>query len=138
MVGQDPKGTTGNTPMIQFNPQSQSNRGGRGDRFNNYRGGRGGRNFNNFNSNRGGFNNLSPQPSTYNSQPSSRPTCQTCYKNGHTALDCYHRMDFAFQGKHSPTKLAAMAFSSNASSSNCWVSDIGATDHFTPDLANLQ
>uniref|UniRef100_A0A2N9HLR0 Reverse transcriptase Ty1/copia-type domain-containing protein n=1 Tax=Fagus sylvatica TaxID=28930 RepID=A0A2N9HLR0_FAGSY len=87
---------------------------------------------------RGGFNNFSPQPSTYNSQPSSRPTCQICYKNGHTALDCYHRMDFAFQGKHPPTKLAAMAFSSNASSSNCWVSDTGATDHFTPDLANLQ
>jgi hypothetical protein len=135
MVGQVPKGTTGNTLMIQFNSQSQSNRGGRGGRFNNYRGGRGGRNFN---SNRGGFNNLSPQPSTYNSQPSSRPTCQICYKNGHTALDCYHRMDFAFQGKHPPTKLAAMTFSSNASSSNCWVSDTGATDHFTPDLANLQ
>uniref|UniRef100_A0A2N9ETY9 Reverse transcriptase Ty1/copia-type domain-containing protein n=1 Tax=Fagus sylvatica TaxID=28930 RepID=A0A2N9ETY9_FAGSY len=50
MVGQGPKGPTGNTPMIQFNPQSQSNRGGRGGRFNNYRGGRGGRNFN---SNRG-------------------------------------------------------------------------------------
>jgi hypothetical protein len=31
-----------------------------------------------------------------------------------------------------------MAFSSNASSSNCWVSDTGATDHFTPNLANLQ
>jgi hypothetical protein len=36
------------------------------------------------------------------------------------------------------TKLAAMAFSSNASSSNCWILDIGATDHFTPDLANIQ
>jgi hypothetical protein len=47
-------------------------------------------------------------------------------------------MDFAFQGKHPPTKLAAMAFSSNASSSNCWVSNTGATDHFTLDLANLQ
>ena len=47
-------------------------------------------------------------------------------------------MDFAFQGKHPPTKLTAMAFSSNASSSNCWVSDTGVTDHFTPDLANLQ
>jgi transposase InsO family protein len=64
--------------------------------------------------------------------------CQICYKMGHTALDCYHRMDFAFQGKHPPTKLAAMAFSSNASSSNCWVSDTAATDHFTPELANIQ
>jgi hypothetical protein len=35
MVGQGSKGTTSNNPMIQFNPQSQSNRGGRGGRFNN-------------------------------------------------------------------------------------------------------
>ena len=57
---------------------------------------------------------------------------------GHTTIDCYHKMDFAFQGKHPPPKLAAMAFSSNASTSYCWVSDTGATYHFTPDLANLQ
>ena len=57
---------------------------------------------------------------------------------GHTALGCYHRMNFAFQGKHPSTKLAAMAFSSNALTSNCWVSNSGATDHCMPDLANIQ
>ena len=29
----------------------------------------------------------------------SRPTCQICGKNGHIALDCYHRMNFAYQGR---------------------------------------
>ena len=141
MLGTGPKPNTGTntSPTIPFNPQS--NRGGRGGRYNNYRGGRGGRNFNN-NNNKGGFS-FSPsssQPSTYaNNQFSfSRPSCRICYKMGHTALDCYHIMNFSFQGKHPPTKLAAMAFSSNASSSNCWVSDIGATDHFTLNLANIQ
>lgn len=142
MLGTGPKSGTGtgnpnpNSPLIQFN--AQSHRGGRGGRYNNFKG-RGGRNFNN----RGGFtpNPTAQQFSQYNSpsfQSSSRPTCQICYKMGHTAIDCYHRMDFAFQGKHPPPKLAAMAFSSNASTSNCWVSDTGATDHSTPDLANLQ
>uniref|UniRef100_A0A2N9HD04 CCHC-type domain-containing protein n=1 Tax=Fagus sylvatica TaxID=28930 RepID=A0A2N9HD04_FAGSY len=141
MLGTGPKPNTGTntSPAIPFNPQS--NRGGRGGRYNNYRGGRGGRNFNN-NNNKGGFS-FSPsssQPSTYaNNQFSfSRPSCRICYKMGHTALDCYHIMNFSFQGKHPPTKLAAMAFSSNASSSNCWVSDTGATDHFTLNLANIQ
>ena len=138
-IGQGPKANTGtNTSLIQFNPHSQSNRGGRGGKFNNFRGGRNFNSFNNQNNSRGGFNNFSPQPSTYNSQSSSMPTCQICYKNGHTTLDCYHRIDFAFQGKHPPTKLAAMSFSSNAFTSNCWVSDTGATDYFTPNLANLQ
>ena len=42
------------------------------------------------------------------------PTCQICDKAGHIAIDCYHRMDYAYQGKHPPTKLAAMATSSNS------------------------
>jgi hypothetical protein len=134
-TGPKPNTVTHTSPAVPFNPQS--NRGGRGGRYNNYRGGRGGKNFNN-NNNRGGFS-FSPSSSHPNNQfSSSRPSCQIYYKMGHTALNCYHRMDFAFQGKHPPTKLAAMAFSSNASSSNCWILDIGATDHFTPDLANIQ
>uniref|UniRef100_A0A2N9IFB3 AP2/ERF domain-containing protein n=1 Tax=Fagus sylvatica TaxID=28930 RepID=A0A2N9IFB3_FAGSY len=69
---------------------------------------------------------------------SQRPTCQICYKMGHTAIDCYHRMDFTYQGRHPPSKLAAMASSTHNLSSNYWISDTGATDHFTPDLANIQ
>uniref|UniRef100_A0A2N9J182 Integrase catalytic domain-containing protein n=1 Tax=Fagus sylvatica TaxID=28930 RepID=A0A2N9J182_FAGSY len=40
-----------------------------------------------------------------NSQRGSRPQCQICGKLGHQALDCYHRMDFAYQGRHPPAKL---------------------------------
>jgi hypothetical protein len=32
---------------------------------------------------------------------------------GHYAIDCYQRMDFAYQGKNPPTKLAVMASASN-------------------------
>uniref|UniRef100_A0A2N9I200 CCHC-type domain-containing protein n=1 Tax=Fagus sylvatica TaxID=28930 RepID=A0A2N9I200_FAGSY len=45
----------------------------------------------------------------------SRPMCQICGKLGHQALDCYHRMDFAYQGRHPPARLAAMASTSNSS-----------------------
>jgi len=42
-----------------------------------------------------------------------RPICQICGKAGHLVIDCYHKMDCAYQGKHPPTKLAPMATSSN-------------------------
>ena len=139
MIGTGPKPNPGNnSPIPPFNAQlnAQSHRG-RGGRYNNFRG-RGGRN----NFHRGGSQfNFYPSQQSNNAAPNyffQRPMCQICYKMGRTALDCYHRMDFAFQGKHPPTKLAAMAFSSNASSSNCWVFDTAAIDHFTPELANIQ
>ena len=68
----------------------------------------------------------------------SRPICQICGKIGHQALDCYHRMDFAYQGRHPPAKLAAMASTSNASQAGeTWLTDTGATDHLTANLSNL-
>ena len=57
---------------------------------------------------------------------------------GHTAIDCYHKIDFTYQGRHPPSELAAMTSSTHNLSSNYWISDTGATDHFTPDLANIQ
>uniref|UniRef100_A0A2N9HQR7 Reverse transcriptase Ty1/copia-type domain-containing protein n=1 Tax=Fagus sylvatica TaxID=28930 RepID=A0A2N9HQR7_FAGSY len=40
--------------------------------------------------------------------------------------------------RHPPAKLTAMASATSYSpSTDCWISDTGATDHFTPDLANL-
>ena len=68
--------------------------------------------------------------------------CQICGKNGHTALDCYHRMNFAYQGRHPPTTLALMAASSmdahsSPSSNQNWLTNIGDFDHITPDLAQL-
>jgi hypothetical protein len=49
----------------------------------------------------------------FNKSEHNRPTCQIFGKVGHYAIDCYHRMDFAYQGKNPPTKLAAMANASN-------------------------
>lgn len=49
------------------------------------------------------------KPSNNQSQgQSSRPICQICGKGGHSALDYYHCMDFAYQGSHAPAKLASM------------------------------
>ena len=88
-------------------------------------------------------------PQSTNSQPpaqfspqgrSDRPTCQICWKVGHYAVDCYHRMDFAYQGKNPPTKLAAMASASNlqhTQGSETWLTDTGATDHITSTASSL-
>jgi hypothetical protein len=40
--------------------------------------------------------------------------CQICGKLGHQALDCFHRMNYTYQGKHPPFQLAAMAAKTNA------------------------
>ena len=54
------------------------------------------------------------------------------------ALDCYHMMDFAFQGKHATSKLAAMvATSSQVHMANGWLIDIGCLDHVTSNLTYL-
>ena len=48
-------------------------------------------------------------------------------------------MDFAYQGRHPPAKLAAMASTSNGSQGgDTWLTDTGATDHLTANLTNLQ
>uniref|UniRef100_A0A2N9GUG0 Reverse transcriptase Ty1/copia-type domain-containing protein n=1 Tax=Fagus sylvatica TaxID=28930 RepID=A0A2N9GUG0_FAGSY len=69
-----------------------------------------------------------------------RPTCQICWKMGHYAIDCYHRMNFAYQGKNPTTKLAAMASASNlqyTQNAETWLTDTGATDHITANASNL-
>ena len=47
-------------------------------------------------------------------------------------------MDYAYQGKHPPTKLTAMATSSNAwfAQEQPWLADSAATDHILPTLIN--
>jgi hypothetical protein len=48
-------------------------------------------------------------------------------------------MDFAYQGRHPPAKLAAMVSTSNgAQRGDTWLTDTGATDHLTANLNNLQ
>ena len=89
---------------------------------------------------RGRGRGFSPNNFSQGSGPrTERPTCQICGKAGHIALDCYHRMDYAYQGKHPPTKLAAMATSSNSmmAQEQPWLADSAATDHVTSSLNHL-
>ena len=60
-------------------------------------------------------------------------------KASHTAIDCYHRMDYAYQGKHPPTKLTTMVTSSNhlLTQEQPWLADSAATDHVTASLNQL-
>jgi hypothetical protein len=68
--------------------------------------------------------------------------CQICGKSGHQALDCFHRMNYAYQGKTSPSQLAAMmARTSNEAidqhDEDTWYADSGANSHVTGALSNL-
>uniref|UniRef100_A0A2N9IFR0 Integrase catalytic domain-containing protein n=1 Tax=Fagus sylvatica TaxID=28930 RepID=A0A2N9IFR0_FAGSY len=117
---------------------------GRGRNNNSHRG-RGGGRFNHNSQHQYTQNQYQPNPFTQGSSPlqqksdGSRPQCQICGKPGHQALDCYHRMDFAYQGRHPPAKLAAMASTSNgAQGGDTWLTDTGATDHLTANMNNLQ
>ncbi|KAA8519345.1 hypothetical protein F0562_013601 [Nyssa sinensis] len=64
-----------------------------------------------------------------------QPTCQVCNKNGHTAIQCYHRFDQAFQGPP-PTMAAYLTAPPSAPDAN-WYPDTGSTNHLTHDLQNL-
>ena len=56
--------------------------------------------FNQGNSNNGGnftnFNPNSQNPQSWTTNPSSCPTYQICYKLGHTAINCYQMMNYAY------------------------------------------
>lgn len=67
---------------------------------------------------------------------STRLCCQIWNRTGHSALDCFHRMDYSFQGKRPPVQLAAMAVSASQLNTQQWYTDTGATNHITNDLQN--
>ena len=126
---------------------SQNHGSGKGRGKNSFNRGRGGGRFN---SNGGQqFKSQAPQGfSPHNNQShtpahapkANRPTCQICWKSGHSALDCYHRMNFSCQGKNPPAKLTAMASATNATITNNqdpWLVDSGTSDHLTANLNNL-
>jgi transposase InsO family protein len=66
-----------------------------------------------------------------------RAPCQICGKTSHQALDCYHRMDYTFQGRHPPSQLAAMISQNNSLMDDNWYADSGANAHITADLDKL-
>uniref|UniRef100_A0A2N9G021 Integrase catalytic domain-containing protein n=1 Tax=Fagus sylvatica TaxID=28930 RepID=A0A2N9G021_FAGSY len=97
---------------------------------------------NGYNANQGYNNNRGRGRNSFRGRGgrSERPTCQICWKQGHYAIDCYHRMDFAYQGKNPTTKLAAMASASNLQHTQnveTWLTDSGASDHITASSQNL-
>ncbi|RVW82846.1 Retrovirus-related Pol polyprotein from transposon TNT 1-94 [Vitis vinifera] len=69
----------------------------------------------------------------------SQSPCQICKRENHQALDCYNRMNYAFQERHPPTELAAMVTEANTTYLNHhqWYVDSGANIHVTFDTANL-
>jgi hypothetical protein len=71
-------------------------------------------------------------------QPNFRIPCQICGKISHQAIDCFHRMNYAYQGRHPPTQLAAMAAQTNLDMEDQqWFADSGANYHITSELENL-
>jgi hypothetical protein len=67
-----------------------------------------------------------------------RSPCQICGKINHRALDCYHRMDYSYQGRLPPTQLSAMVAQTNANyDTQEWLADSGANTHVTAEPENI-
>lgn len=61
------------------------------------------------------FNNqtFTPSKSSLDSGILATPLpCQICNRQGHSAIDCFNRMNYSFQGRHPPSQLAAMGCNS--------------------------
>ncbi|KAL5714518.1 hypothetical protein ACHQM5_016467 [Ranunculus cassubicifolius] len=129
-----------NTPALEVNPtamyptKSQSSiargRGPMNNRGSSFRGKGRGR----------GRGPPSPSSTMFGSPVNNftRPVCQICDRPGHSALDCYQRMNQAYEGRVPTQKLAAMAATTSLNSSpTTWITDTGASNHITSDLANL-
>jgi hypothetical protein len=86
-----------------------------------------------FPSNRNMQQQQQPQHTTSNLSTSTRAPCQICEKSSHQALDCFHRMNYSYQGRHPPPQLAAMAAQTNAlyDEDQEWLADSGANAHIT-------
>jgi hypothetical protein len=52
--------------------------------------------------------------SPFNHGSLNKIPCQICGRVNHQALDCFHLMDYAFQGHHPPSDLAAMVAQTNS------------------------
>lgn len=112
---------------------STSTRGGHGG-FG--RGGRGNTFNNNTNFHQGGQGRQGGQGGYTNKRSStndSRPTCQVCYKKGHTANECWHRFDEEYAREERHVVAAASSYGIDAN----WYTDTGATDHITSELEKL-
>ena len=65
-----------------------------------------------------------------------------CGKLRHQALDCFHHMDYSYEGKNPPSQLVALVARSHPSASTSneevpWYADSGTNNHVTAVLDNL-
>lgn len=129
-----------NTALFTPKNGNTNNSGRNGGRFSNHGRGRG-RGHNGHNGGRSSNNsNKNANSAGTSSTPTRGPpriSCQICNRVGHSAIDCYHRMDYAYQGRNPPSRLTAMVASNQLSGDQTWYTDIGATDHITSDINNL-
>jgi hypothetical protein len=116
-----------------FNPTPQ----GRQYQYSSNRGSNGshGRGRNNYSRGRG---NGGSSSSLANSNNSSRPPCQICFKVGHTASACWHRFEQHYQAPMaSQPGSQVFVAATSPSIDQVWYPDIGANNHLTADLSHL-
>ncbi|KAK9196353.1 hypothetical protein WN943_004481 [Citrus x changshan-huyou] len=87
----------------------------------------------NFNPGNGHIN----KPSMGHFPSGNQIQCQIYQKMGHSAIDCYNRMNHAYEGRIPPQRLSAMISTSPSFDSPNWLTDTGANAHITPDNGNL-
>ncbi|KAH9723193.1 retrovirus-related pol polyprotein from transposon RE1 [Citrus sinensis] len=96
----------------------------------------------NWNNGGGGNNNsIRPQMNPKPQWNASKPTCQICFKTGHTANVCWKLEEFFTSGAYKPPpnrnpKAAYLADMDGAADAN-WYLDSGATHHLTNDMRNM-
>jgi hypothetical protein len=81
--------------------------------------------------------NFSNNQNSHNLNNPNRVPCQIYGTTSHQALDCFHRMDYSYQGRHPPPQLTAMVAQTNATLDDQWFADSGANVHITNELENL-
>ncbi|XP_010054615.1 uncharacterized protein LOC104442941 [Eucalyptus grandis] len=57
---------------------------------------------------------------------------QICNKHGHSAIDCYHRMNYAYHGRNPLEKLAAMAIAPPTDDGTWYIDTLGSLSISTP------
>jgi len=85
---------------------------------------------------RGGFpgnNNKNRPANNFVNSNGDKPMCQVCFKEGHTAADCWHRYDETYV----PDQRLVNAATSSYTVDTNWYADTGATDHIMGELQKL-
>ena len=88
-----------------------------------------------------GSSNYQPHQQTRSTPPQLSnycPVCQIFGKFGHTAIDCFHRFDYSYQGRFPLQDLIAMVAETNSTFDHqVWYMDSGTNAHITSDATNL-